>query len=422
MLRNDQMAENDLKQLQKELKFKKLQLNSIYDLSSAIHSQFDIDHVIRIFFSTLMAPLGISRAFFFDQNQAIFRKRGFVLSEEESLFIKKNVRKALAGASRLDVESLPPPLDKTKKLLLAKGIHYLLNISESKKRTIVLGLGRKFNQREMEQDDCEFAFILSRFMLIELDNIHYLAQIFEKKKLEHEMKIARDIQLSLLPQKLPQLKNYDISVIYETIQEVGGDYYDFLKKKKNIQPLILADVEGKGLSAALLAASCQAIFHSLNELYLFKPAKFIGKANTLIHEITNGNRFITLFWMLLDDDVPALTYVNAGHNQPYLISGAKVIKLSEGGFLIGFSNSSQYEQKTVLLSHNDIVCAFTDGVFEVQNPEGEEFGEQAMVKFIQQNSGLSAAELCNGLYKKIKNFSKNTNFRDDFTILIVKVR
>jgi sigma-B regulation protein RsbU (phosphoserine phosphatase) len=397
-------------------------LNSIYELSSAIHSQFDIDHVIRIFFSTLMAPLGISRTFFFDQSQAIFRKRGFVLSEEESTFIKKNVRKVLAGASRLDIEALPPILNKIKKLLLAKRIHYLLNVSESKKRTIVLGLGRKFNQREMEQDDFEFAFILSRFMLIELDNISYLAQIFKKKKLEHEMKIARDIQLSLLPQKLPQLENYDISVIYESIQEVGGDYYDFLKKKKNIQPLILADVEGKGLSAALLAASCQAIFHSLNELYLFKPAKFIGKANTLIHEITNGSRFITLFWMLLDDEVPALTYVNAGHNQPYLISGTKVRKLGEGGFLIGFSDSSQYEQKTILLRHGDIVCAFTDGVFEVQNPEGEEFGEHAMVKFIQQYSGLSAAELSNGLYKKIKNFSKKTSFRDDFTILIVKVR
>ena len=416
------MAEIDLKQLQKELKFKKLQLNSIYELSSSIHSSFDIDHVIRIFFSTLMAPLGVSRTFFFDQSQAIFRKRGFVLSEAESQCIKKNVRKALAGSPTMEVECLPAEQDKIKKLLLAKGIYYLLHISENKKKTIVLGLGRKFNRRPMDQEDCEFAFILSRFMLIELDNIHYLAQIFAKKKMEHEMQIARAIQLSLMPQKLPELKNFDIAVIYESIQEVGGDYYDFLKKKKNIQPLVLADVEGKGLSAALLAASCQAIFHSLNELYLFHPAKFIGKANSLIHQITNGSRFITLFWMLLNDDVPALTFVNAGHNQPYLISGAKVTKLSAGGFLIGFSESSVYEEKTIALEHGDIVCAFTDGVFEAQNPEGEEFGEKAMVEFILQNSGLTAAELSGGLYRKIKNFTKKTSLRDDFTILIVKVR
>ena len=416
------MAENDLKQLQKELKFKKLQLNSIYELSSAIHSSFDIDHVIRIFFSTLMAPLGMTRTFFFDQSQAVFRKRGFVLSEAESLFIKKNVRKALAGAPALEVECLPAAQDKIKKLLLAKGLYYLLNISEGKKKTIVLGLGRKFNRRPMEQEDCEFAYILSRFMLIELDNIHYLAQIFAKKKLEHEMKIARDIQLSLLPQKLPELKNFDISAIYETIQEVGGDYYDFLKKTKNIQPLVLADVEGKGLSAALLAASCQAILHSLNELYLFNPAKFIGKANALIHQITNGSRFITLFWMLLNDEAPALTYVNAGHNQPYLISGAKVRKLSAGGLLIGFSACSTYKQETIPLCPGDIICAFTDGVFEVQDAEGEEFGEKAIVEFICQNSRLTAAELSSGLYKKIKNFTKKTSFRDDFTIVIVKVR
>jgi len=416
------MAENDLKQLQKELKFKKLQLNSIYELSSAIHSSFDIDHVMRIFFSSLMAPLGISRTFFFDRTQAIFRKRGFVLSEEESLLIKKNAMRALVGSASLEVENLPPLQEKLKTLLLAKGIYYLLNISENKRKVIVLGLGRKFNRRALEQEDCEFAYILSRFMLIELDNIHYLAQIFEKKKLEHEMKIARDIQLSLLPQGLPQLKNYDISVIYETIREVGGDYYDFFKKKKNIQPLVLADVEGKGLSAALLAASCQAIFHSLNELYLFKPAKVVGKANAMIHEITNGSRFITLFWMLLDDETPALTYVNAGHNQPYLISGSKVIQLSEGGFLIGFSAASAYKQHTVFLHSGDIVCVFTDGVFEVQNPAGKEFGEKAMVEYIQQNSRLTAAELSNGLYRKIKNFANNTDFHDDFTILIVKVR
>ena len=181
-------------------------------------------------------------------------------------------------------------------------------------------MGRKFNLRELEQEDFEFACILSRFMLIELDNIRYLAQIVEKQKLEHEMKIARSIQLSLLPQGLPALRHYDLAVIYEPIQEVGGDYYDILKKRKNIQPLVLADVEGKGLAAALLAASCQAIFHSMNELYLFKPAVFIAKANAFIHEITRGTRFITLFWMLLNDDVPALTYVNAGHSVPFLVA------------------------------------------------------------------------------------------------------
>jgi len=186
--------------------------------------------------------------------------------------------------------------------------------------------------------------------------------------------------------------------------------------------LVLADVEGKGLSAALLAASCQAIFHSMNELYLFQPAKFIGKANSFIHEMTHASRFITLFWMLLNDENPALTYVNAGHNAPFLISKKSIKKLEAGGYLLGFSNSSIYQEETVPLRSGDIVCAFTDGVFEVENSVGEEFGEQAIMDFVIANTQLSAAELSSSLYKKIKDFSRNTKFRDDFTILIVKVR
>jgi sigma-B regulation protein RsbU (phosphoserine phosphatase) len=416
------MAENELKRLHRELQFKKLQLNSIHELSSAMQAQFDVDHVMRIFFSSLMAPLGLSRAFFFDRQHELLRKRGFALGAGESLLLKKKLARAVLGASCVTAAELPPGLEDLRLLLQARGIFYLLNIAENKKKPVVLGLGRKFNLRELAQEDFEFAGILSHFMLIELENIRYLEQILEKKKLEHEMKIARNIQLSLLPQDLPQLRHYDLAVIYEPIQEVGGDYYDILKKRQDIQPLVLADVEGKGLAAALLAASCQAVFHSMNELYLFKPATFIARANSFIHEITRGSRFITLFWMLLNDDVPALTYVNAGHNAPILVNAAGVRKLDAGGLLLGFDNDSPYQEQTLALAAGDVICAFTDGVFEVQDRSGREFGEKGIADFVQSNRNLSAAELGDALYRRIKNFSQKTKFRDDFTIMIVKVR
>ena len=416
------MADSEVKRLQKELQFKKLQLNSIHELSSAMQTQFDVDHVVRIFFSSLMAPLGLLRTFFFDRRHGLLRKRGFALNEGEAQLLKKKLSRALAGRDCVGVDTLPPALDDLKKLLQARRIAYLLNVAEGKKRPIILGLGRKFNRRELEAEDFEFASILSRFMLIELDNIRYLAQIVEKQKLEHEMKIARGIQLSLLPQALPELRHYDLAVIYEPIQEVGGDYYDILKKKKHIQPLVLADVEGKGLAAALLAASCQAVFHSMNELYLYKPAVFIAKANAFIHEITRGNRFITLFWMLLNDNVPALTYVNAGHSAPFLVHADGVRKLDAGGLLLGFSNDSAYQEQTEALKSGDVVCAFTDGVFEAQNPAGAEFGERAIADFLQAHRRLGARELGDALYRRIKNFIGKGKFRDDFTILIVKVR
>jgi sigma-B regulation protein RsbU (phosphoserine phosphatase) len=126
--------------------------------------------------------------------------------------------------------------------------------------------------------------------------------------------------------------------------------------------------------------------------------------------------------MLLNDENPAITYVNAGHSAPFLISGKNVRKLEAGGMLLGFNDSGIYQEETVPLRSGDIVCAFTDGVFEAENSRGEEFGEQAISDFLIAHKQLPASELSDGLYKKIKDFSRNKKFRDDFTILIVKVR
>ncbi len=416
------MAEGELKRLQRELSFKKLQLSAICELSSAMRAQFDVDHVARIFFSSLMAPLGVSRAFLFDRGRDLFRKRGFALSARESQLLRRKLGRALAGVSCLSVDDLPASCEDLMRLLQARQVRHLLNVSENLRRPVVLGLGRKFNLRDLAEEDFEFATILSRFMLVELENIRYLGQIVEKRQLEHEMKIARSIQLSLLPQELPKLRRYDLAVLYEPIQEVGGDYYDILKVRKGVQPLVLADVEGKGLSAALLAASCQAVFHSMNELYLFRPAVFIARANAFVHEITRGARFITLFWMLLGDDEPSLTYVNAGHSPPFLIRGGELRRLDAGGMILGFSPDSAYEEQTLALQAGDVVCAFTDGVFEAQNPAGEEFGEEAVAEFVRTHLHLGAAELADALRRRIRGFTQKTSFRDDFTILIVKVR
>ncbi len=416
------MADSEVRRLQRELQFRKLQLNSIHELSSAMQTQFDVDHVMRIFFSSLMAPLGLSRTFFFDRRQDLLRKRGFALAEDEIQLLKRRLNRALGGDERVEVDSLPHGLDDLKKLLQARRIAYLLNVSEARRRPAILGLGRKFNRSELQAEDFEFAVILSRFMMVELDNIRYLAQIVEKRKLEHEMKIARSIQLSLLPQSLPPLSHYDLAVLYEPIQEVGGDYYDILKKRKNVQPLALADVEGKGLAAALLAASCQAVFHSMNELYLYKPAVFIARANAFIHELTRGSRFITLFWMLLNDEAPAVTYVNAGHSAPFLAGARGLRRLDVGGLLLGFGSDSGYQEQTLPLQAGDVICAFTDGVFEAQNARGEEFGEKAVGEFLQAHRHLGARELGEALYRRVKNFIGKGHFRDDATILVVKVR
>jgi len=184
----------------------------------------------------------------------------------------------------------------------------------------------------------------------------------------------------------------------------------------------LADVEGKGLPAALLAASSQAIFHAMNELYLFQPARFIKKANAMISEITRGERFITLFWILLDDDNSTFTYVNAGHNPPFLIRGDKIIRFIKGGVFLGFLPTADFEQETIAAKPGDILVAYTDGVSEVQNAKGTEYGEKRMIRFVRRHQHLSVEEIADRLDRDILSFSQKEKFRDDFTILMIKVK
>jgi sigma-B regulation protein RsbU (phosphoserine phosphatase) len=371
-----------------------------------------------------MAQLGVSRIFLLDSENRLFKKRGFQATDKEAEKFAGAIKKLNHQWFSMEIDELPEEHKDIHSFLVAKKIRYLVNIAETKNRRAVLGLGEKVNRQELKTENIEYAFFVSKFSLGAIENAILVNRLIETKRMEHELQIARDIQLSLLPQSVPELDNFEVSVVYDPINEVGGDYYDILKERNGSLPILIADVEGKGLSAALLAASSQAIFRSLNELYLSEPGKFISKANAMIYDFTKGNRFITIFWVLLHGVSRKVTYVNAGHVEPLIISPSKgaVTPLSKGGFLTGFIEEADYESETLELDSGDIILAFTDGVPEVENSSGEEFGLDAMIAYIKENHTHTAKELTDGLVKATKAFSKGTKYRDDFTLMIIKVK
>jgi sigma-B regulation protein RsbU (phosphoserine phosphatase) len=416
------MEEQKIIQLKKELRLKKFQFNSIYEFSSSLYSSFDIGNIIRIFFSTLMGQMAISRIFFFDFSKNLFKERGCKLTGKERENLGTCIKKIKHNWFYMEVEGLSDEFENLKKLLLGNKIRYLVNVSDSPKKKIILGLGYKVNKMRLTEEEIEFSFFISRFALIAIDNAVLLNRIIENKRIEHEISIARDIQLSLLPQFVPEFDNFEISVVYKPMNEVGGDYYDILKERQGKIPFLIADVEGKGLPAALLAASSQAFFHSLNELYFFEPAKFISKANSLIYNFTKGNRFITLFWMLIDDKQRIINYVNAGHVEPVLVSGSQVSCLSDGGLLTGFIEDAKYEMGTRQLKKGDILVAYTDGVVEVNNRKDQEYGCQSLIRLIKDNRALQAKKLADKICVDIDGFRQGVKYSDDFTLFVLKVK
>jgi len=416
------MEEAGSGQLIRELKLKRFQFNSIYEFSSTLYSSFNIDHIIRVFFSTIMGQMGVSRIFIHDKKNGIFHKRGFSLGETGEAFFS-SVLGSLSGIDEIrNVDEMEFSSEEIREQFRQFRIHYLVPV-ESGGGTAIMGLGLRFNRDLLSEDDLDLAFFISRFAMIAIHNALMVNRLIESQRIAHEIKIAHDIQHSLLPQSIPKLKRFELCVEYRPIHEVGGDYYDILKTRGGRYPVLIADVEGKGLPAALLAASSQAVFHSVNDLFQSTPAESVAKSNSLIHEFTRGQRFITVFWMLVDDVNQQVTTVNAGHEPPFTVdTNGGVKRLNRGGFLTGFLPEAVYEQETFRLEPGEWLVAFTDGVVEVENAEGEEFGRERLENFVIERRSLSAGQLKNKLVSAIEAFSGGRSYRDDFTLMILKGR
>ncbi len=416
------MEEKQLKELIKDLKVKKFQFNSIYEFSSSIYSSFNLENIFRIYFSTIMGHMGISRAFFLDEKNNLLEKRGFRVHKKDRKVLLGRLRKYKNKWDHFEVKDIEKKDPELFELLSQKNIALLINLSEKGAKMVILGFGLKFNRLQLNQDDLDFASFLSRFALIAIENSFMVSKMIEKQKMDHEINIAKEIQLSLLPQEIQEFENFDIAVRYEPIHGVGGDYYDILKERNGKTPVLIADVEGKGLSAALLAASSQAVFHAMNDLYFSEPEDFISKANSLIYDFTKGNRFITIFWMVIEDKKKSISYVNAGHIEPILISGKKTYPLSKGGFLTGFTSDAKYEKENLSLRSGDIIASFTDGVPEIANKDGEEYGVGRIVAYIKKHKEKTASAINEGIYKQMFKFSGNIKPADDCTLIILKVK
>lgn len=415
------MEEAGSGRLIRELKLKRLQFNSISEFSATLYSSFDIDHVIRVFFSTIMGQLGISRILLYDQENGIFRKRGFSSGGEKENPISKCLDTLILNSAVCRVEELPREQE-VRKQLLKHRIHYLIPV-ESGGRPVLVGLGLKFNSRELSEEDLELAGFIARFAMIAVNNTIMVNRLIESQRIEHEISIARDIQQSLLPQAIPSLDHFDLCVEYRPIHEVGGDYYDILGPRRDGHAILIADVEGKGLPAALLAASSQAVFHVVNDLFVSSSSRFMAKANSLICDFTHCNRFITVFWMLLDGRARRVTCVNAGHEPPFHVdTQGRVRRLERGGFLAGFVPDAEYEQEEFVMQPGEIIVAFTDGVIEAENEAGQEFGRERLEEITLAHRELGARALTDRIIAAIDGFTAGRISRDDFTLLVLKSR
>lgn len=233
-----------------------------------------------------------------------------------------------------------------------------------------------------------------------------------------ELKHAREIQQGLLPKELPQLAEFEIAGVWEPARVVGGDYYDVIKLGKDGLAICIADVVGKGISAALLMANVQASVRAF-ATETASPSYVCSRINSVLCANIASGQFVTLFYGILDARSRILQYTNAGHLRPILIgSDGSVKHLENGGALLGVFPDWKYENSTVELGASDILMLFTDGISEAMAPNGEEFGEERMIQAATNPGAQSIEDRQAQLLGSVKQFC-NFQMRDDATLILI---
>ena len=239
------------------------------------------------------------------------------------------------------------------------------------------------------------------------------------RRAAQEMDIARQVQAKLLPQKAPLLKTIDYAGACIQARAVGGDYYDFLDLGEGRVGFVLADVAGKGISAALLMANLQAHLRSQSAILSHDFSQTLERVNRMFFESTDSNAYATLFIGVYEDGTRRLRYVNCGHNPPVVLRGKQVERLHSTSTVLGMFEEWRCEEAETCLHPNDILAICTDGVLEAANAVGEEFGEAGLVAALCAGRELKAEALLESVIEAVKRFAPGEQ-ADDLTLLIAK--
>jgi sigma-B regulation protein RsbU (phosphoserine phosphatase) len=259
---------------------------------------------------------------------------------------------------------------------------------------------------------------LSAEAALAIENARLYRQALDKAKFEQELKVAAEIQRALLP--AARVDNAFCAAFGSSAPclAVGGDFFDYVDLPAGQFGFIVGDVSGKGSPAALLAAAVLGMF-SAESMYQLRPSAVLARLNRGVFRRTVENRFLTAFYGILAPD-GTFTYTNAGHNAPVLVSAAGSRRLETGGLLLGLFEHATFEEETVMLDCGDFIVAFSDGVTEAFDVEGEEYGDARLLASIERHRGKTPEGVIDGLLEDVKAFAGEATQNDDLTLVIVQ--
>ncbi|MFN7974296.1 MAG: SpoIIE family protein phosphatase [Acidobacteriota bacterium] len=272
-----------------------------------------------------------------------------------------------------------------------------------------------------EDESLLAGFAAQAAVAIENAQLHKTA--LEQQRFQRELELAAEIQRNLLPQAMPSLPGYEIAALTRPCRTVGGDYYDFLPLPGGRMLIIVADVAGKGVPAALLVFTLNATLYALvGELSRGGSlVDLVAAANRAIYRSSTTNRFITAFFGILDPATGALVSVNAGHNPPVLVSAGQPAEgLKRGGLCLGMFEEARYQEETTAIARGDLLCLYSDGVTEAQDAASEEFGGDRLAEALLGAAAAPAAAALSAVDAAVARFVADAPQFDDLTLVMLR--
>lgn len=254
-------------------------------------------------------------------------------------------------------------------------------------------------------------------------NTAIYAEMLARERTSADLALAGRIQTSLMPENTPAIPGYGLAARLESAQETSGDFYDFIELPGGKTALIIADVTDKGPGAAMFMAMSRTLLRTFATQHIASPEKAIHAVNQRMHEDAPGGLFVSLFYSILDPHEHTLTYVNAGHNPPFLLRAqdpSHLHTIGRTGTQLGLFDDAVWTHDTLILEPGDVLLLYTDGVLDTQNLAEQFFGNDRLENALKTAAGKSATEILDSILKEVHTFMGAAPMADDITIMVVK--
>lgn len=301
----------------------------------------------------------------------------------------------------------------------------LLPLAFKEKLIGFMSLSAKKSEEPFSTSDVQLLESVATQTGLALENSHLAeaiaSEVAQRERLNRELEIAREVQERLFPQSYPAVAGLDYAGRCRPALGVGGDYYDFLELGDGCLGIGIGDISGKGIPAALLMASLQASLRGQTISGTSDLATLMSNVNRLIFETSPANRYATFFYGQYEPSTRRLIYVNGGHNPPMVFRNGEVLRLEDGGPVVGLFKAARYSQGNVQLVGEDVLLLYTDGISEAMNAADEEWGEERMIEAARACRSRPALEMMEELMRAADAFVAGAPQHDDMTIMVVKI-